>query len=98
MIHNILNLSAIATGAVAMQTFNAQILQKSHGPGIDRPLINLQSWDNYEPYTHIYETMEYSQNLSLFEQGDNDSDFAWRAMNDFFDLQLYLEVDVGNPA
>ena len=42
MISNIFNLSAIASGAIAMHTFNAQLLQKAHGPGIDRPLINLQ--------------------------------------------------------
>ena len=87
MITNIFGLSALSSSAAAMYKFNAQLLQKNYGPGIDRPLIN--AYNNFDD--------EHLNALNLFEQGDDDIDFAWRRMNDFFDLQLYLDVDVGNP-
>ena len=70
----------------AMYTFNAQILKKKEGPGIDRPLIN-----------PVDDGFDHDPRMLLFEHEDDDKDFAWRTMRDFFDLQLFVEVDVGRP-
>ena len=39
----------------------------------------------------------YEEPLNLFASADNDRNFASRILEDYQDVQLFIEVEVGTP-